>query len=114
MQATRVAPPPATVAHSPTAADIQPVAHETLDRFLTGLITGVPFVGLGLACWQLWDWALGWSDVIVFAIVYLATALGITVGFHRLFTHRSFKAKSAVRSVFAVLGSASIMRSLTS
>jgi stearoyl-CoA desaturase (delta-9 desaturase) len=45
---------------------------------------------------------------VVFAIVYVLTGLGVTVGFHRLFTHRSFKARRAVRAILAVLGSAAI------
>ena len=44
----------------------------------------------------------------MFAIMYIATGLGITVGFHRLFTHRSFKTGKAVRAILAALGSAAI------
>jgi stearoyl-CoA desaturase (delta-9 desaturase) len=44
----------------------------------------------------------------VFAIMYVATGLGITVGFHRLFTHRAFKTGKAVRAILAALGSAAI------
>ena len=46
--------------------------------------------------------------MIVFAILYVSTGLGITVGFHRLFTHRSFKTGRAVRAVIGILGSAAI------
>jgi stearoyl-CoA desaturase (Delta-9 desaturase) len=88
--------------------DVQPVANETLDRVATGAITVIPILALGLVAWQLWQELLGWSDLIVFAIMYLITGLGITVGFHRLFTHRSFKTGKAVRAVLAVLGSAAI------
>ncbi len=94
--------------HGPTAADIQPVANETRDRIATGTITAVPFVGLGLVCWQLWESALHWHDLVVFAIVYMLTALGVTVGFHRLLTHRSFKTKTWLRATFAALGSAAV------
>jgi stearoyl-CoA desaturase (delta-9 desaturase) len=92
----------------PGPDDVQPVAHETVDRLITGIVTVLPFVGLGLVGWQLWESALHWHDVIVFAIVYTITGLGITVGFHRLFTHRAFKAKTWVRATFAALGSAAI------
>ncbi len=44
----------------------------------------------------------------MFGILYAATTLGITVGFHRLFTHRSFATFPAVRAVFAILGSVAI------
>ena len=98
---------------APTADDVQPVANERLDRFLTGSITVLPFVGLGIVCWQVWNEALRWSDVIVFFICYAATALGVTVGFHRLFTHRAFKAKQWVRGTLAILGSAAIEGPIT-
>jgi stearoyl-CoA desaturase (delta-9 desaturase) len=92
----------------PGPEDVQPPVYENLDRFLTGLITVGPILALGLVAWQLWDGLLKGSDLIVFAIMYVSTALGITVGFHRLFTHRSFKTYPAVRFVLAVLGSAAI------
>src|SRR3954463_601723 len=88
--------------------DVQPVANETLDRFLTGAITVIPILALGLVAWQLWHKLLGWSDLIVFAVMYIVTGLGVTVGFHRLFTHRSFKTGKAVRATLAILGSAAI------
>src|SRR4051812_15189441 len=88
--------------------DVQPVANENLDRFLTGTITVLPVLALGLVAWQVWSELLGWSDLIVFAVMYILTGLGITVGFHRLFTHRSFKTGKAVRAILAALGSAAI------
>jgi stearoyl-CoA desaturase (Delta-9 desaturase) len=92
----------------PTAEDVQPPVFENLDRFLTGLITVGPILALGFVGWQLWDGLLHGSDLVVFAIMYISTALGVTVGFHRLFTHRSFKTSPFFRFVFAVLGSAAI------
>jgi stearoyl-CoA desaturase (delta-9 desaturase) len=92
----------------PTAADIQPVENETRDRIITGIVTVLPFVAVGVAGWQLWNDLLRWSDVAVFLIMYVLTGLGVTVGFHRLFTHRSFRTTRWLRGVFAVLGSAAI------
>ena len=91
-----------------TRDDVQPVNNETLDRIATGTITVLPFIALGVVCWQLWQDALHSSDLIVFGIVYTATGLGITVGFHRLFTHRSFKTRRSVRATLAILGSAAV------
>jgi stearoyl-CoA desaturase (delta-9 desaturase) len=88
--------------------DVQPVSNEAVDRTLTAIVTIAPFIGLGLAAWQMWDGLLRLSDVIVFGIMYVVTGLGVTVGFHRLFTHRSFKTYPAVRAILAVLGSAAI------
>jgi stearoyl-CoA desaturase (Delta-9 desaturase) len=92
----------------PGPDDIQPTENEALDRFLTGTITVLPFIGLFLVGWQLWDNALNWSDIIVFAIVYPICGLGITVGFHRLLTHRAFKTKPWLRFTFAAMGSMAI------
>ena len=92
----------------PGADDVQPIHNEMRDRVITGIITLAPVAALGFVGWQLWDGLLGPADVAVFAIMYLLTGLGVTVGFHRLFTHRSFKTSRPVRGVFAVLGSAAI------
>ena len=92
----------------PHRDDVQPVANERVDRIATGTITVVPILALGLVAWQLWSSLLGWSDVAVFAIMYLLCGLGVTVGFHRLFTHRAFKTKPWVRGVLAALGSMAV------
>ena len=97
-----------TVAVQPSQDDVEPVANETRDRIITGAVTVLPVLGLLLVAWQLWSVALGVSDLIVFIVMYLATGLGVTVGFHRLFTHRSFKAKRGVRIALATLGSMAI------
>ena len=91
-----------------TAHDVEPVENEGLHRFLTGTITAIPFVALIVVGWQLWNDALRWSDLVVFAICYVLTGLGVTVGFHRHLTHRAFKAKPWVRGTLAILGSAAI------
>ena len=88
--------------------DVQPSAHETRDRIILTIITVLPIVSLGVVGWQLWEQALNTSDLIVFAIVYPLTGLGITVGFHRHLTHRAFKAKTPVRAALAILGSAAV------
>jgi stearoyl-CoA desaturase (Delta-9 desaturase) len=93
---------------APIASDVQPVAHETLDRTITGLVTVLPVLALGVAVWQAWGGWLQMSDVLVFLILYVLTGLGVTVGFHRLLTHRSFKTGPVVRAVLAILGSAAI------
>jgi stearoyl-CoA desaturase (delta-9 desaturase) len=98
----------ATTVAEHTEDDVEPVGNESLDRFLTGTVTVLPVLALFVVGWQVWgDW-LGYSDLIVFAIMYVLTGLGVTVGFHRLFTHRSFKTTKTMRFVLAALGSAAI------
>jgi stearoyl-CoA desaturase (delta-9 desaturase) len=84
------------------------IEHETIDRIANAFVTIAPIALLGLAVWLAWGGALHWQDLVVLAIVYALTGAGITVGFHRLFTHRSFKTSRLVRAVFAVLGSAAV------
>src|ERR1700722_2935253 len=96
------------VSAGPGPDDVQPAANELLDRVLTGLITGAPIVAVFVAGGQLWNGLLHKADVFVFVIMYVLSGLGVTVGFHRLFTHRSFKTSRALRFVFAVLGSVAI------
>ena len=63
---------------------------------------------LGFAVWLAWGGALHWQDLVVMAVGYSLTVVGVTVGFHRLFTHRSFKTTRPVRALLAVLGSAAV------
>jgi stearoyl-CoA desaturase (delta-9 desaturase) len=92
----------------PLPSDIQPVENETRDRIITGLVTVVPFLAVIVAGWQVWGSALNWTDVFLFVVLYLLTGLGITVGFHRLLTHRAFKTTPWMRGLFGILGSAAI------
>jgi stearoyl-CoA desaturase (Delta-9 desaturase) len=98
-----VAPP-----SGPTADDVQPVKNETADRIATGTITVLPFLALGIVGWQLWADLLRWSDIAVFLIMYATCAAGVTVGFHRHLTHRSFKARKPVRFALAAMGSIAV------
>jgi stearoyl-CoA desaturase (Delta-9 desaturase) len=99
---------PARGHDGPTPEDVEPTKNETVDRIATGTISVLPFIALGIVGWQLWNDLLHWSDVFVFAIMYVLTGLGVTVGFHRYLTHRSFKTGKGVRAMFGVLGSAAI------
>jgi stearoyl-CoA desaturase (delta-9 desaturase) len=92
----------------PCAEEIREPVMQNLDRAVTGLITAVPPLLLGLAIWQTWNHELHWRDVAIFLIMYVPVGLGVTVGFHRLFTHRSFKTAPWMRFVLAVLGTMSV------
>jgi stearoyl-CoA desaturase (Delta-9 desaturase) len=96
------------MSRAPGRDDVEPVVHEARDRLITALVTALPILALGFVAWQLWDEALRWSDVIVFLVLYLGFGLGVTVGFHRLLTHRSFETTRWMRFLFGVLGSAAI------
>jgi stearoyl-CoA desaturase (delta-9 desaturase) len=73
-------------------------------QIITGVFVGVPMLALVAAIPFAWGWGLGWHDVVIAAVFYWITGLGITVGYHRYFTHGSFKAKTPLRVALAVAG----------
>jgi stearoyl-CoA desaturase (Delta-9 desaturase) len=98
---------PGSTAPAPASGQVRPVKMPLADRIASALVTGVPpilvLVGMGLG-WS--NGLLVWQDLLVLAVFYAGIGSGITVGFHRLLTHRSFKCHRLVRAGFAALGSA--------
>jgi stearoyl-CoA desaturase (delta-9 desaturase) len=68
----------------------------------------VPFLAVAAAVPVVWGWGLTWVDVALAAVFYVVTVLGVTVGFHRHFTHGSFKAVRPLRIALALAGSMAI------
>jgi stearoyl-CoA desaturase (Delta-9 desaturase) len=99
-QATDEVPVPGASTNAADRADI--------DRVANLVVTIAPVGLVGLAMWLAWGGALRWPDLVVMAVTYLLTGVGVTVGYHRLFTHRSFKTSAPMRALFAALGSAAI------
>ena len=91
-----------------TAPEMVPIEHEASERVVRTLVVALPPAALLVAGWLAWGGALHWYDLLVLAITYTLTGLGITVGYHRLFTHRSFKTTRGVRMLLAVFGSMAI------
>jgi stearoyl-CoA desaturase (delta-9 desaturase) len=71
----------------------------------------VPFVATIVAIVLLWNSLVSTTDLIIAAVMYAFTAVGVTVGFHRLLTHRSFQTSKPLEYTFAVLGSMSVQGS---
>jgi stearoyl-CoA desaturase (delta-9 desaturase) len=84
------------------------ITNETSERIVRTLVFGLPPAALVVAGWLAWGGLLRWPDLTVLAITYSLTGIGITVGYHRLFTHRSFKTTRGVRVALAVLGSMAV------
>ncbi|HEY4428087.1 MAG TPA: fatty acid desaturase [Solirubrobacteraceae bacterium] len=99
-------PPAMAGAPGPEQSDPPPFAN--VERAVTVLINAVPAVLLAVAAWQLWNHGLRWRDVLIFVIVYVPVGLGVTIGFHRLLTHRGFKTSPWLRGTLAALGTMSV------
>jgi len=69
------------------------------------VIVIVPLLGTVLAIGLLWQRAIHWSDLALLATMYALTAFGVTIGYHRMLTHRSFRAHPVVKVILLVLGS---------
>jgi stearoyl-CoA desaturase (delta-9 desaturase) len=72
----------------------------------------LPLVGLVAAVIVLWHKAVGPTELIIMGAFYIVTAVGITLGFHRMFTHRSFESSRAFRAVIAVAGTMAVQGSV--
>ncbi len=68
----------------------------------------LPLLATVLAIVLFWQRAVQVSDLVLLAVMYSLVALGVTVGFHRMLTHRSFRANAVVKFVLLVLGSMSL------
>jgi len=78
------------------------------EQVLLTLFVAIPLLAVAAAVPVAWGGWLSWTDVILTAIFYVIPAAGITIGFHRYFTHGSFKARRWVTIVLGVAGSAAI------
>jgi stearoyl-CoA desaturase (Delta-9 desaturase) len=88
--------------HSPRAR----LSYST--RWLNLIALFLPFLGIVTAGVLMWGRGFRWVELGLLSLMYFLTAIGITVGFHRLFTHRSFQATPAVQFILAVLGSMAV------
>jgi stearoyl-CoA desaturase (delta-9 desaturase) len=73
-------------------------------QIATLLMVIIPPIALVVAIALLWHVAIGPVHLILFGVLYVATGLGITIGYHRLFTHKSFEAPRPIRFLLAVFG----------
>jgi stearoyl-CoA desaturase (Delta-9 desaturase) len=79
-----------------------------LERRLTVGAVIVPFLAFVAAVVLCWGGLVSGRDLAIFAVMYLLVGFGVTVGFHRLLTHRAFDAPTPVRATLAALGSMSL------
>ncbi|MGD9988971.1 acyl-CoA desaturase [Pseudonocardia sp.] len=108
-------PPPAT--RPPLADTPRPLTagrRSGPEHALVLTFVAVPLLALVAAVPAALVWGLlGWSDVVIAAVFYVVSGLGVTVGFHRYFTHGAFKANRPLRIALAVAGSLAFQGTVT-
>jgi stearoyl-CoA desaturase (delta-9 desaturase) len=72
----------------------------------------LPFIGFAVAIVLLWNRAVDAIDLAIFAVMYIAVGFGVTIGYHRLLTHRSFQTSKPLEYFWAILGSLSVQGSV--
>ncbi|HUI47762.1 MAG TPA: acyl-CoA desaturase [Acidimicrobiia bacterium] len=103
---TSLLDPTASSSRAPEAAPNR--AGLVAGRVVTALLVISPPVALTIVVLLLWGHAVSWVDVIMAAAFYVVTGLGIAVGYHRLFTHRSFRPVRWLKIVLASVGSMAV------
>ena len=79
-----------------------------LQRYTNISAVVLPFVATLAAIVLLWNSAVGWTDLAIARRMYLVTALGITIGYHRMLTHRAFQTYKPLEYAFAAAGSMAV------
>jgi stearoyl-CoA desaturase (delta-9 desaturase) len=79
-----------------------------LHRWLNLAGVLLPFLGFVVAVALLWNTLVDWADLAVMLIMYVISGYGVTLGFHRLLTHRSFQTFKPVEYTLAILGSLAV------
>jgi stearoyl-CoA desaturase (Delta-9 desaturase) len=99
---------PSAPAPSRARPDLESEPESIGSRILVGVFVAVPLLAVLAAVPLAWGWGVGWHDVVIAVAFYYVTGLGISMGFHRYFTHGSFKATRAFKIVLAVAGTLAI------
>jgi stearoyl-CoA desaturase (delta-9 desaturase) len=81
-------------------------------RLITFFGILIPFSAVVAGPFLVWGWGFHWTDLCLLVGMYVITVLGVTVGFHRLFVHRSFETYPSVKCILAILGSMAVQGSL--
>jgi stearoyl-CoA desaturase (delta-9 desaturase) len=68
----------------------------------------IPLLAVGVAIRKVWERYVSPRDLVLLVALYVPISLGVTAGFHRMLTHRSFRARPAVRAVILILGSMAV------
>jgi stearoyl-CoA desaturase (Delta-9 desaturase) len=89
--------------------EFEPEPRSNTERIAVGIFTGVPMLALLTAIPAALVWGLlDWQAIVIGIVFYLFSGLGIAMGFHRYFTHGSFKSKRAFKIALGIAGSMAV------
>ena len=71
----------------------------------------IPAAGIFGTIWHIWNYGIVWQEPFLLFIFWIITGLGITVGYHRLFSHRSFEAHPILEWTMVIIGAAALENS---
>ena len=113
MNQTTAAPRPTDAAASPVpprsaSASDHHAEMTSVEKWANLGAVVVPFAATIAAIVLFWNSLVSPADLAIAAVMYMFTAVGITVGFHRLLTHRSFQTSKPLEYAFAIFGSMSV------
>jgi len=91
-----------------TAAHFVPGPASLSTRIINLVGVILPFLGVIVAGYLLWGGAFSWLPLSLLIGMYVLTVLGVTVGFHRLYTHRSFETNALMQAILGALGSMAV------
>jgi stearoyl-CoA desaturase (delta-9 desaturase) len=109
---TTAAPEHRTTAAAPPLSDDglefeepEPTESGVVERIIVAFFIMLPFAALIAAVPIAWGGWLGWHDIVLGVVMYELTGHGVTIGFHRYFTHRAFKPKRGLKIALGIVGS---------
>ena len=102
------------VSDPPSAAPIVEGRKSAVEQALVIVFMVVPVLGLAAAMALAWGWGMSILDVVIALVAYVVSGMGVTVGFHRHFTHKSFKAVRPLKVALAITGSLAFQGSIVS
>jgi stearoyl-CoA desaturase (delta-9 desaturase) len=98
-------PPQPPSPTGPVPDDSPTLPASALQMVVTGLVVVAPLVALAVAIFRLWGHGVTLRDLLLALVLYLVSGFGVTIGYHRLLTHRSFVASRPLKVALTVAGS---------
>jgi stearoyl-CoA desaturase (Delta-9 desaturase) len=93
------------MARAVPAAPAEPQLQKSLAvKAVVLFIVVVPFLATLYAMTLVWNQWVSWVDVTLMLVFYVLSGLGITTGFHRMLTHKSFETSRPLKATFLIMG----------